>query len=99
MYGHSPFGADSAPGGDHLHRGPSHMLALPHTSPSEHEVRITVAPIVVLVVAMLRAFGRHPEPLRILEVLCSSASAKGLEKLVTQKEKIQCRRQVRVCLF
>ena len=41
VYGHSPFGADSAPSGEHphgVHDRPSHMLALPHTSPLEHVV-------------------------------------------------------------
>ena len=66
--------------------GFSHMLALPHTSPSEHEVLITVAPIVVLAVVMLRAFGRHPEPLRILEVLCSAACAKDWEEKISNSK-------------
>ena len=47
---HSPFGAGSAPGGETPAKIHSHMLALPQIAPSEPEVRITVAPIVVLAV-------------------------------------------------
>ena len=66
--------------------GPWHMLALPHTSPSEHVVLENKNAHSVSVVGMqLQSLGRRPWPLQSFEVLYTAASTKDRKNWRLQK--------------
>ena len=94
MYGHSPFGAASVARRGKPAWGPSHILALPHTSPSKHSVLETSTPIVSLWLACsFIAFGSLRIPFGAWR-FCAQLHPEKTGKISNSKNnRSRCRRQ------